>query len=224
MKKYIIAIAALLTAAALSAQNHQYVDLGLPSGTLWATCNIGADSPYDYGDYFSWGETEGFQSGKDNFVFATYRWGNSSKTLKKYNSFAENGTVDNLSELEPCDDAAHVLWGEGWRIPSEEQVRELVAGCTWEWADEDGHHVCRFTSKANGNSIRFSAGSGRWGTDCCFAGFSGSVWTRTIREDDPVYARTLYMEVTRTGKTPGFVGYPYGSRFCGHCIRPVYER
>lgn len=221
MKRYIIVFAALLTAASLSAQKLPYVDLGLPSGTLWATCNIGADSPYDYGDYFAWGETKG---AKEDYSFATYHWGKSSKTLEKYNSHAQNGTVDNLSELEPCDDAAHVLLGEGWRIPSEEQVRELVEGCTWEWAHEDGHNVCRFTSKTNGNSIRFPSCGGRWGTDGEVAGFCGSVWTRTIREDDPVYAITLYMEVTRTGKTPGFVGYPYGSRYCGHCIRPVFNK
>lgn len=95
---------------------HEYIDLGLPSGTLWATMNIGASSPEDYGDYFAWGET----APKDVYDWSTYKWCNgSSNTLTKYcfnSSYGNNGFVDNLTELDPEDDAATVNWGQDWRM------------------------------------------------------------------------------------------------------------
>lgn len=229
MEKYryitCLALWALLTMG-LSAQQHPTVDLGLPSGTLWSTCDIGSDSPCRLGDYFAWGETKGLQSGKGNFTFSNYEWGHTSKEIQKYNTQEKNGQVDGLTELEPCDDAATVLWGEGWRIPSEEQVRELLACCTWSWVidEETGVRVCRFVSKSNGHTLSFTTSGAYFGTDCQCSGFFASFWLRNLREDNPRYAKTLYMEVTRTGKTPGFVGIPYSSRFSGHCIRPVYQR
>ena len=99
---------------------HEYVDLGLPSGTLWATCNVGADTPESYGDYFAWGETEP----KTTYDWSTYKYcvGEYDR-LTKYCSdttYGYNGFTDNLYVLQLSDDAASVNWGEGWRMVSEE--------------------------------------------------------------------------------------------------------
>ena len=110
--------------------NHEWVDLGLPSGTLWATCNVGANTPEEYGDYFAWGETEP----KDYYGWNTYKWCNGSRyTLTKYctdSSYGYNGFVDNKAELDPEDDAAYVNWGSSWRIPTTEQQCELYENCS----------------------------------------------------------------------------------------------
>ena len=99
-------------------QEHEYVDLGLPSGTQWATMNIGANAPEEYGDYFAWGETEP----KDYYDWGTYKWcmGNYN-TMTKYctiSGYGYNGFNDGKTELDPEDDAATAAWGAGWRMPS----------------------------------------------------------------------------------------------------------
>lgn len=92
---------------------HEWVDLGLPSGTLWATCNVGADTPEGFGDYFAWGET----APKDDYSWETYRWCNGYfNTMTKYCTNGSYGTVDNRTELDPEDDAAYVNWGSSWRM------------------------------------------------------------------------------------------------------------
>ena len=100
---------------------HEYVDLGLPSGLLWATCNVGADAPEDYGDYIAWGET----TPKTTYNWSTYQYCMGSyNTLTKYcnkTSFGYNGFTDNLTTLLPEDDAATANWGSGWRMPTEEE-------------------------------------------------------------------------------------------------------
>lgn len=119
---------------------HEYVDLGLPSGTLWATCNVGAKSPEDYGDYFAWGETEGYFSGKTNFNLQNYKW-----------------AANNKLTLDPEDDVAHVRWGGNWRMPTVSEQRELLANCTFTWTTMNGVYGCKVTGK-NGNSIFLPAG------------------------------------------------------------------
>ena len=107
---------------------HEYVDLGLPSGLKWATCNVGADSPEKYGDYFAWGETKA----KSCYDWSTYKWCNgSNSTLTKYNTNSEYGTdPDNKTVLEPEDDAAYVNLGGGWRMPTQGDWQELKDKCT----------------------------------------------------------------------------------------------
>ena len=106
--------------------NHEWVDLGLPSGTLWATTNVGASKPEEYGDYFAWGETKP----KSVYDWDTYKWckGDDYHQLTKYcnlSNYGDNGFVDNKTELDPGDDAAYVNWGSKWRMPSLEQMQEL---------------------------------------------------------------------------------------------------
>ena len=141
-----------------------YVDLGLPSGTLWATCNIGANSPEEYGDYFAWGETEGYNSGKTSFNWLTYKWCKGSETtMTKYcgnSSYGYNGFTDELTELDLEDDAAYVNWGPAWRMPSIEQCEELINSSytTTDWTIQNGVYGRKITSKIEATpAIHFSA-------------------------------------------------------------------
>ena len=139
---------------------HDYVDLGLPSGTLWATCNVGASCPEDYGDYFAWGETEGYKYGKKRFSWSNYKWCQGTETtMTKYCTHSDYGTVDNITELQSSDDAATVNWGSGWQMPNFEQLMELFHSnnTTAEYTTVNGVKCYKVTSKANGKSIFLSA-------------------------------------------------------------------
>ena len=129
---------------------HDYVDLGLPSGIKWASMNIGANSPVDYGDYYAWGETET----KKIYDWSTYKWCNGSyNTLTKYNNNSYYGTVDYKTTLDLEDDVAHVKWGGNWRMPTHTEIEELINNCTWISMYSDYYFVFKATSKTNGNSI-----------------------------------------------------------------------
>ena len=118
--------------------NHTYVDLGLPSGTLWATCNVGANFPEEYGDYFAWGETQP----KDTYNWSTYKYANGDyDKLTKYcnrSDYGNNGFTDNLTALQTGDDPATANWGSGWRRPSKAQWDELLANTTNQWTAKNG--------------------------------------------------------------------------------------
>lgn len=110
------------------ANGHRFVDLGLNSGTLWATCNIGADNPSQAGDFFAWGET----SPKEEYTWETYFDSNDGVTFEKY----YNGTINGKSGktvLDTEDDAAFVNWGKGWCIPTDRQWNELLINCKCVW-------------------------------------------------------------------------------------------
>lgn len=114
---------------------HDYVDLGLTSGTKWAINNIGAERPWDYGNYYSWGEV----MQKSTYSQDTYKYGTDYyNALTKYctnGSYGKDGFVDNKTVLELQDDAAHVNWGGKWRMPSKAQVEELLSECYWVWTN-----------------------------------------------------------------------------------------
>ena len=102
---------------------HEYVDLGLPSGIKWATCNVGATTPEEYGDYFAWGETQP----KDYYDWSTYKYCNGDEySITKYCTRSTYGTVDIKTTLELSDDAARVNWGGKWRMPTIEEQKELL--------------------------------------------------------------------------------------------------
>ena len=152
------------------------VDLGLPSGTLWATCNVGASSPEEFGDAFAWGETEPVGDYDWDNPWSNYKWCNGSvNTLTKYCTDSEYGTVDNLTELEPEDDAAWVNWGPMWRMPNEEQFDELKENCTWKCSTKNGVEG-RLITGPNGNSIFLPATE------------ENAYWSRELNTALPFYA------------------------------------
>jgi len=113
-------------------RGHSYVDLGLPSGTLWATCNVGAATPQDYGNYYAWGEI----TTKETYTWDTYKYGSAGNQLVKYctkSSYGKNSFTDNKTTLELSDDAAYMNWGGKWRIPTNVQQEELLDECYWVW-------------------------------------------------------------------------------------------
>ncbi len=139
--------------APIETNGYEYVDLGLPSGLLWATCNVGATKPEEYGDYFAWGETEP----KEDYSEVTYRWCNGSSTqLTKYCYDRLYGFVDNKRTLEPIDDAATANWGGVWRMPTQAEQVELGTECTWIWTTLNGVEGCKVFGP-NGNSIFLSS-------------------------------------------------------------------
>ncbi len=187
-----------------------YVDLGLPSGTLWATRNVGASSPEDYGDYFAWGETEP----KEVYSWKTYKWCEGNEwSITKY----EPGSFwayDEI-ELEPADDAAHVNWGSLWRMPSEAQFQELCDSCSWQWTERNGVNG-QLVTGPNGNSIFLPATGYRSNSQLGMAGKRGFYWSRTVNYNDERYA--FYLEYdSKSASCIAF--YPY--RNAGCAVRPV---
>ena len=188
-----VVINIILGGDAPTPDNHEYVDLGLPSGTLWATMNIGANAPEEYGDYFSWGET----APKAAYNWSNYKWMNLIDgqyiELLKYCTDSEAGTVDGKTELDPEDDAAYVNWGTSWRMPSMEQIQELLQYCRHASSTQNGVKGRLFTGP-NGNTMFLPAAGYRWGTLLENAGTYGYYWSRTLDTDElgPVFANTLY--------------------------------
>ncbi|MBP3467480.1 MAG: hypothetical protein J6K01_07735 [Paludibacteraceae bacterium] len=116
---------------------HDYVDLGLPSGTLWATANIGASAPYIYGNYYAWGEVtpQSYEYYWDTYKYGYGSGGRDYLKYKKYCIENSDGIVDNKTILDPEDDAAHVNWGGRWKMPTTEQQKELCEQCYWVWTE-----------------------------------------------------------------------------------------
>lgn len=168
----------------------EWVDLGLPSGTLWATCNVGANSPEEYGDYFAWGET----FSKDYYDWTTYKWCNGSMdgiTKYSYGSYNIN-FIDFKSELEPEDDVAYVQWGPSWRMPTKAQQDELREHCTWTWTTQNGVNGYLVIGP-NGNSIFLPVAGNSCEELPCNAE-SGGYWSRTLNIEVNQVAYFLYFD------------------------------
>ncbi len=200
---------------------HEYVDLGLPSGLLWATCNVGAEAPEEYGDYFAWGETQP----KGEYNWSTYQYSNGGfydewgeelySHLTKYctdANYGYNGFTDDLTTLLPEDDAATANWGSDWRMPSEEEWQELYCNTTVTWTTQNGVNGRLFTA-SNGNSLFLPAAGYRLGSSFTNAGSWGYYWSSSLT-DFPDYA----------------VGFSFGSneygmsnynRYYGRSVRAV---
>ncbi len=208
----------------ITSVSHEYVDLGLPSGTLWATCNIGAENPEDYGDYFAWGETEGYNSGKTTFDWSTYMYCNGSQTtLTKYcnkSSYGYNGFTDTLTELESTDDAAYANWGADWRMPSKEQFDELINSSytTTTWTTQNGVYGRKITSKSNGNSIFLPETGYRDGSSLNRGGSSSYYWSRTLYTSGASHAYALYFDSINI-----YTNISY-NRYNGRSVRPVRKQ
>ena len=191
-----------------SSSQYEYVDMGL--SVKWATCNIGASRPEDYGDYFAWGETRT----KSDYSWNTYKWGSGEYSLSKYITQSKYGRVDNKTILESSDDAARVKWGAPWRMPTMEEMEELCNNCTWKWTTQNGVKGYRVTAR-NGNSIFLPAG-GNMFSNSQFDTNEGWYWLRSLTTGSyPDCAYNMKFTSGQKGDTH------YCTRTRGCNIRPV---
>ena len=184
---------------------HGWVNLGLPSGTLWATCNIGADIPEEFGRYFAWGETKT----KGEYTPETY-------FDSEYEKYSYNGQT----ELLPEDDAATANWGNDWQMPSLNQMAELVNSdyTTLERITLNGHYGLKITSKSNGKSIFLPAAGYRHNSSLDYPGSLGDYWTRslTTSSSNDAFHLDFY-----SPDAPVFYSY---KRCYGRSIRPIRKQ
>ncbi len=188
------------------------VDLGL--SVKWASCNVGAESPEDYGSYFAWGEIEA----KSDYSWSTYKWCNgNTNSMTKYCTDSSYGTVDNKTTLNPEDDVAHVSWGDGWRMPTLDEIKELLnpSKCTWSWTTQNGVNGYKVTGP-NGNSIFLPAAGSHDGTKVNNRGSRGDYWFATLSEYYDYHACSLYFY-------DGYWGWSSFSRHYGRTVRPVTD-
>ena len=199
------------------------VDLGL--SMKWANVNIGATSETDYGTYFAWGETKGFTNGGVNtkstgFTWDNYWWGSGTTSLIKYCTNASNGTLDNKRVLELADDAARTNWGGGWRMPTEEDFKELMENTNNEWVsnyNSTGIAGYIFRNKSDNTKYIFLPAAGMHETTGLSRnGTSGHYWSSSLSNDTnyPYYSRNMWFDnsmITRNNN----------SRCYGYTIRAV---
>ena len=199
-----------------SHNGHEYVDLGL--SVKWATCNVGAQTPEDYGDYYAWGETEP----KDFYFWDTYKYCDGTyNSLTKYTdgAYGKDGFSDNKSVLDPEDDVAHVKWGGNWRIPTKDELEELRTKCTWTSTTLNGVKGYSVTSNVDGYTDRsiFLPATGmrirQWtlSTDTI-----GRFWGNSIEIDDDS-DEAVYLDFNFS-RGPGRFSI---IRCLGQCVRPV---
>lgn len=210
-----------------NANGHDYIDLGLPSGTLWATCNIGATTSEDAGNLFAWGEV----APKTSFSLSNYELYKSVTTEPDADGFTTTysgyikyvmeadastyglqGFYDNLSMLEKEDDAASVLWGGLWRIPTWDEIMEIRNQCSWDWVALNGMDGYKVTGP-NGNYLFLPAGGYNDGRK---TGGCGRYWSSTLGEYESRTAPCLDFSKWEVS------GYS-GNRHYGYSIRPVYK-
>ena len=219
MRKNRMIIAALMLLmtttffAVCEKENDDWVDLGLPSGLLWATRNVGASAPEDYGNYFAWGEI----SPKSVYNWSTYIYCNGRyNTLTKYcqlSSYGYNRFTDNLTILQPCDDAATANYGG--RTPSKEEWQELMDNTTVSWTTQKGVKGLLFTA-VNGNSLFLPAAGGRWDSSLANDGSSGDYWSSTLYTDAPDCAWDFFFDFDSSSKHMGG-----DDRYDGFSVRAV---
>lgn len=183
---------------------HEYVDLGLPSGLLWATCNVGATSPEAYGDYFAWGETT---------TKSSYYESNSETYELSYSDLKSQGYIDENGNLTPEHDAAAANWGGSWRMPTYDELNELRSNCTWMWTTQNGVNGYKMTSKTNGNSIFLPAAGSRDGSSLEYPGDNGRYWSSSKCSDIYYAYRFDFVSIGH--------GMNHFDRYYGHSVRPV---
>ena len=175
----------------------EWVDLGLPSGLKWATCNVGADKPEEYGNYYAWGETE---------IKSEYTADNCATWRKKLGDISGDSRYD----------AARRNWGGSWRMPTKAECQELVDNCTWTWTTQGVHKGYKVTSKKNGNSIFLPAAGYRTGSLLYCQREGGFYWMSTPDESSTASAYGLNFN-------SGIHCGGWLTRGYGHTVRPVCD-
>lgn len=195
----------------------EYVDLGLPSGNLWATCNVGAETPESCGDYFAWGET----SPKELYDWKSYIYGNYIDEryrfeVSKYctdSFFGVDGLVDSLTVLEAIDDAVVANWGKCWRMPTKEDWEELLQKTTNTWVTQNGVKG-RLLTSWNGNSI-FLPATGFYLDGELICPNLGIYWSSSLYTGSPERAWSFHYDYDECHVCGTY------ERSRGHCVRAV---
>ena len=195
----------------------EYVDLGLPSGTLWATMNVGASKPSDSGLYFQWGDTQGYTAAQVGTGEGQKKFASDESDYKfdVYPNYSKYTTTGATLDLE--DDAAHTNMGGNWHMPTPTQISELIntANTTSTWITQDGVNGRLFTSKKDGSKSIFIPAAGRaWGGSVVNSGSNGCVWSSMLSSDDVDSGQDLYFG-------SGGVDLDYYGRFDGLSVRGV---
>lgn len=227
MKKMIyIAAAALLTLGIVSCEDPDddhdtpivpegYVDLGLPSGLLWADCNMGATTPEGYGYYYAWGMVDtSSEYSWEAYTYGDYNSESGSYIMYKYNNTTIYGAMDGLTTLQSSDDAATQSLGSGARMPTKAEWQELLDNTSFVWTSVNGVNGCKFTA-SNGNSIFLPAAGGRFGEALDGDGIYGRYWSSSLLESDAYYAWGM-------GFISGYRDVFDGSRDFGRSVRAVH--
>ncbi|MBR5081260.1 MAG: protein kinase [Bacteroidales bacterium] len=187
---------------------HDYVDLGLPSGTLWATCNVGASKPDGYGNFYAWGEI----APKEIYEWSNYKHANGNqKKLTKYcnkSDYGQNDFTDNLIVLQPTDDAASVNWGNGWRLPTITQWKELMQNTTSDAMTRNGVKGRLFVGP-NGNSMFLPAAGYYDSGKQCSVDF-GYYWSNSLCSDYPYRSWYFWFNMYPNGFSTGHESRKYG--------------
>lgn len=208
---------------------HEYVDLGLPSGTLWAKCNVGATSPEQAGGYYSWGEV----AEKESYTLFNYAYGQGEAaaaesesydklvSITKYNTDPQYGTPDYKDVLDPEDDAAHVIMGGRWRMPTKDDRDELLTNCTCQITKINDVRCMKFTGP-NGNYILLPCVGLKYNTVNMFNDVAmkwGFYWTSSLCLYDCGLAEYLYSE-----GSAGLGKQGQSFRYYGQSVRAVFTK
>lgn len=196
---------------------YDYVDLGLPSGTLWATCNVGASKPIDYGLYFQWGDTQGCTKdkvGKDKyFEWSVYKWYYKWAGCQNFTKYTIEG-----AKLDLEDDAAHVHMGGDWHMPTPEQIKELIDNTTSEWTTLDGVDGRLFTSRKDESKFIFIPAAGNAGSGLLNNHKRiGSIWSSILGIYSFYYGQRLYFD------SVGAYSISSAPRYGGLSVRGVID-
>ncbi|MBO7495476.1 MAG: hypothetical protein J6T98_02895 [Salinivirgaceae bacterium] len=236
----LVALLATVFVSCINNYNGDVVDLGLPSGVKWATCNLGAANPWEYGNYYAWGETDV----KNYYSYETYKHCNGSPfTLTKYCYDAEYGNegfTDNLTTLESADDAATAVLGSDYSMPTDTDWKELYSQCYWVWTENynnrkvSGYIVYKAKSADDKGTIVYADGTpsasyslsdnhiflpaaGGCG-DSVSIGSDGCYWSASLYDFYPYNARNCGFDSNLV--SPAF----FVIRYYGFSVRPVQHK
>lgn len=230
MKKLLFIIIALVLPLMAVGQNvhngYEYVDLGF--SVKWATCNVGASNPWEYGGYYQWAGTNDVKSTSIDLSWSNcpYHTGSNENTgwtkyvhTDKYSYWSDTGSPDGKTVLDPEDDVAHVNWGGDWRMPTEAEWMELVENCSWTWTTINGINGYQVKSKKPGyteNWIFLPAAGCRYGGKLNYVGSNGNYWSSSLYTDDSSLAYRVSFYSSSVGRYDG-------RRYYGRSVRPVTE-
>lgn len=198
------------------------IDMGL--SVKWASCNIGASSPEQYGGYYAWGETEM----KKDYDWPTYKWCNNSTDypFTKYcnnSNYGYNGLVDNKTQLDASDDVAHIKWGSSWRMPTSDEMDELLSTerspfYDWKWKSLNGHNGWMITYLVNNNSIFLPAAGDWYGINLINVGSKGFYGSSSLYTRNPNCSCSMAFSSDYVSSSCGS-----SDRSIGLTVRPVTE-